>query len=96
LLLNDLAAHRESYYNANVLHRDISAGNILIYEGGGLLIDWDMSKDLDLKSDEKSILRTVGYIFVPYTPVLTTVSILSGHLGFPISSSFAVARGKSG
>ena len=58
----DLAAHRESYYNGHVLHRDISAGNIVIYNGGGLLIDWDMSKDLDLTSDDKTISRIVGYI----------------------------------
>jgi thiamine kinase-like enzyme len=41
LPLRDLAAHRESYYD--VFHRDISAGNIIIYDGGGLLIDWDRS-----------------------------------------------------
>jgi RIO-like serine/threonine protein kinase len=64
LLLRDLAAHRESYYNGRVLHRDISAGNIVIYNGGGLLIDWDMSKDLDLNSDDKNITRTVSYIFL--------------------------------
>jgi serine/threonine protein kinase len=57
----DLPAHRESYYNGHVLHRDISAGNIVIYNNGGLLIDWDMSKDLDLISDDKTISRTVGY-----------------------------------
>ena len=30
---------------ANILHRDISAGNIMITEEGrGLLVDWDLSK----------------------------------------------------
>ena len=57
------AAHRESYYNGKVLHHDISAGNIIIYNGGGLLIDWDMSKDLELISDDKNILRTVWLRF---------------------------------
>ena len=60
-LLKYFAAHRESYYKGHVLHRDISAGNIVIYNNGGLLVDWDMCKDLDLKSDEKNIFRTVGY-----------------------------------
>ena len=32
---------------ANILHRDISAGNIMITEEGrGLLVDWDLSKSL--------------------------------------------------
>ncbi|KAF9262103.1 hypothetical protein L218DRAFT_868567, partial [Marasmius fiardii PR-910] len=33
-----------AYEVAHVLHCDISAGNILIYKGGGLLIDWEFSK----------------------------------------------------
>ncbi|KIL55725.1 hypothetical protein M378DRAFT_17686 [Amanita muscaria Koide BX008] len=38
-----MQAHQHAYFNAHVLHRDISAGNILItYEGKGLLIDWDL------------------------------------------------------
>jgi hypothetical protein len=39
LPLRDLAAHRESYYEGRVLHRDISA---LTYDGGGLLVDWEI------------------------------------------------------
>jgi Fungal protein kinase len=32
---------------AGVLHCDISAGNILIVDGRGILIDWDLSKWLN-------------------------------------------------
>ncbi|KAG7098098.1 hypothetical protein E1B28_000072 [Marasmius oreades] len=39
-----LKAHQGAYERANVLHRDISVGNILIYDQGGLLIDWEFSK----------------------------------------------------
>jgi len=35
-------AHDGAYYNASILHRDISVGNIMISEGGGFLIDWNM------------------------------------------------------
>ena len=38
-------AHDAAYYNASILHRDISMRNIMISEGrggGGFLIDWDM------------------------------------------------------
>ncbi|GJJ09173.1 hypothetical protein Clacol_003395 [Clathrus columnatus] len=37
-------AHRAAYFDAGILHRDISPGNIMIYNNGGLLIDWDLSK----------------------------------------------------
>ena len=36
-------AHLDAY-NIGILHRDISAGNIIIENGQGWLIDWDMSK----------------------------------------------------
>ncbi|KAJ7577490.1 hypothetical protein C8J56DRAFT_1061149 [Mycena floridula] len=39
-------AHRDAYVKGNILHGDISEGNILIYRGRGLLIDWEMAKDL--------------------------------------------------
>jgi RIO-like serine/threonine protein kinase len=41
-------AHQDAY-NAKILHRDFSPGNIII--GGdrrGLLIDWDLSKPLSI------------------------------------------------
>ncbi|GJJ09168.1 hypothetical protein Clacol_003390 [Clathrus columnatus] len=40
-----IKAHRAAYFDAGILHRDISSGNIMIYNNGGLLIDWDMSKN---------------------------------------------------
>jgi len=40
-----LIAHRDAYIKTRILHRDVSAGNILITEkGSGILIDWDLSK----------------------------------------------------
>ena len=41
------SAHEDAYFNANILHQDISAKNIVaVGDGHGLLIDWDMCKDL--------------------------------------------------
>ena len=36
-------AHNAAYYDVKILHRNISAENIMILEEeGGFLIDWDM------------------------------------------------------
>ncbi|KAF8514453.1 hypothetical protein BU17DRAFT_94564 [Hysterangium stoloniferum] len=44
-----VAAHRHAFYDAGILHRDISAGNISITSlGRGLLIDWDVSKSTNV------------------------------------------------
>ncbi|GJJ09164.1 hypothetical protein Clacol_003386 [Clathrus columnatus] len=49
-----IKAHRAAYFNAGILHRDISSGNIMIYNNGGLLIDWDLSKSTEDKSARES------------------------------------------
>jgi RIO-like serine/threonine protein kinase len=33
-------------YKAGFLHRDFSPGNVIMTNGKGLLIDWDLSKPL--------------------------------------------------
>lgn len=37
-------AHQDVYQNAKILHRDLSVGNIIIYQGKGFLINWDLAK----------------------------------------------------
>ena len=59
-------AHQHAYFDAGILHSDISIGNTLITdEGKGLLIDWDLC--LNLNNDRASARwpdRTVSvYIF---------------------------------
>ena len=59
-------AHQHAYFDAGILHRNISVGNILITdEGKGLLINWDLC--LNLNNDRASARRpdrTVSaYIF---------------------------------
>ena len=54
------SAHKEAY-EAGILHRDISVGNIMITpEGRGLLIDWDMCKFIDDLPHIRQSERTVG------------------------------------
>jgi hypothetical protein len=49
-----LTAHTDAYNTTRILHRDVSAGNILITEKGtGILIDWDLSKKVKEDADAK-------------------------------------------
>lgn len=63
-----LLAHRDAY-NAGILHRDISGGNILLYQfpdgtWGGILNDWELSKKIDHDSPEgRQLNRAVCIIF---------------------------------
>ena len=55
-------AHTDAYDKTQILHRDVSAGNILITERGtGILIDWDLSKKVkeDLDARPRRHSRTV-------------------------------------
>jgi hypothetical protein len=54
-------AHQDAY-KANILHRDISPGNIIIDSfGKGWLIDWDLSKPLTLSVETpRRATRTVS------------------------------------
>ncbi|KAF8514450.1 hypothetical protein BU17DRAFT_94560 [Hysterangium stoloniferum] len=56
-----VAAHRHAFYDAKILHRDISAGNILITSSGrGLLIDWDLSKSTDAEASVPALAERTG------------------------------------
>ncbi|KAG2352802.1 hypothetical protein BDR07DRAFT_1210134, partial [Suillus spraguei] len=58
-----LIAHKDAYHNARVLHRDLSAGNVVIYRGKGILIDWDLSKLIDVVG-ARQITRTGTWQFM--------------------------------
>jgi len=59
-----LVAHTEAYNNAGILHRDVSVGNIIISDRGGLLIDWDLSREVDrLLQVPRQPFRTVSLTF---------------------------------
>ena len=54
LKLTTSVAHTAAYNKTRILHRDVSAGNILITDkGGGILIDWDLSKKVKEHADPK-------------------------------------------
>ncbi|KAH7906620.1 hypothetical protein BJ138DRAFT_1093898 [Hygrophoropsis aurantiaca] len=57
-------AHSDAFVLCRILHRDVSAGNILIgRDGGGLLNDWDMSKDIDSR-DARQHDRTGTWLYM--------------------------------
>ncbi|KAF8222203.1 hypothetical protein L208DRAFT_1082801, partial [Tricholoma matsutake] len=57
--------HTEAVDNARILHRDISIGNVIISDRGGLLIDWDLSKDVDdLANISRQPYRTGTWQFI--------------------------------
>ncbi|KAI0273344.1 hypothetical protein BC834DRAFT_1037998 [Gloeopeniophorella convolvens] len=62
-----IIAHDEAYQRTRILHRDISAGNILITRSGrGILIDWDLSKKVttDDKGKPRRVSRTGTWQFI--------------------------------
>jgi serine/threonine protein kinase len=63
-LLSFPLAHTEAFEKAKILHRDISVGNVIISDRGGLLIDWDLAKDVeDLEKISRQPFRTVRLAF---------------------------------
>jgi len=56
-------AHQGAY-KVGFLHRDLSPGNIVIYEGCGYLIDWDMVKPIRVVTPRR-MTRTVCVLCSP-------------------------------
>lgn len=56
LLTCNPLAHQDAYEQAQVLHRDISARNVMInpLNDKALLIDWDLAKYMDVDQGIKS------------------------------------------
>ncbi|KAH9038577.1 hypothetical protein EDB85DRAFT_2287515 [Lactarius pseudohatsudake] len=64
-----ITAHTGAYERVGILHRDVSAGNILIAENGsGILIDWDLLKkvvkDGSRTQRQYSLARTGTWQFI--------------------------------
>ena len=57
-------AHDAAYYDAKILHHDISTGNIMISEGeggGGFLIDWNIYVHIEEGAEPSGrVERTMG------------------------------------
>ena len=81
-------AHNVAYYDAEILHRDISMGNIMISEGGqGFLIDWDMCVHVGLGAKSSGrVERTVGSCSCSKIDLLL-ISVFAGNMAIHVSSS---------
>ncbi|KAF4579739.1 Fungal-type protein kinase domain-containing protein [Pleurotus pulmonarius] len=57
--------HRQAYERCNILHQDISGGNILIVDNNGLLSDWDLAEDVsEIKGGAQDRERTGTWTFM--------------------------------
>ena len=84
----DLIIAHQAAYNAGVLHRDISLGNIMIVDDdeetikGGMLIDWDLCKVIDPSGESGSVhhyTRTVSKFMTPVYCMLPLTFPARGH-----------------
>ncbi|EPQ55650.1 hypothetical protein GLOTRDRAFT_75784 [Gloeophyllum trabeum ATCC 11539] len=57
-ILDALIAHKEACEKADILHRDLSPGNIImISNDSAILIDWDLSRSLQSLEEENARVR---------------------------------------
>jgi len=64
-----------------MLHRDVSVGNIVISDRGGVLIDRDLSKGIEyLEKISQQPFRTGAWQF-PCGPAVASQGISSAHSG---------------
>jgi len=77
LLLPDCIAHTDVFLICGILHRDISAGNILLsLEGTGILNDWDMARKVkDIQAGPRQPGRTVSAV-ANYCTITTDRSVI--------------------
>jgi len=83
-------AHADAYNKGRILHRDISARNILISDSGtGILIDWDLSKKVKDNPDERprQYSRTVSIHRVACHTPRYWLNVCPGDMGILVSST---------
>jgi hypothetical protein len=77
-------AHKDAYEKCNILHRDISAKNVMMTDAGrGILNDWDLAKrcsdDVGIRQHERTVSSTLPcYKFT--TDIVPYVGYLAIHL----------------
>ena len=75
-------AHRKAW-EIGVLHRDVSFGNIVIVNGRGCLIDWELAR-VNQHPDPRARQRTVG---TSYFFGLVRPHSCAGHVAVSVDSS---------
>jgi hypothetical protein len=88
------AAHKDAYEVAKILHRDLSVGNIVIFRGKGILIDWDLAKVLTIQGP-RQVTRTVCSFYAQthctdFAVAKGTWQFMSAHLVKNIKAIHAV------
>ena len=91
ILFTDMGreAHSHAFNSAKILHRDVSAGNIILTdEGRGLLIDWEMAKKVNEVGSRRPD-RTVSYL-AQYSPLVFSFWI--GNMAIHVCGSPSAPR----
>ena len=76
-------------HDTEILHYDISMGNIMILEGGGggFLIDWDICVHIEEGAEPSGrVERTVGICLCSKIALLL-ISVFAGNMAIHVSSS---------
>lgn len=87
VIADAMEAHGAAYFDANILHRDINVGNIMIREeeGGktsGCLIDWDLCVRVDAMGKvRRQLERTGTWQLMPFHQAPSGSQSTPGHRG---------------
>ena len=87
MLMFCFLAHDGAYYDTSILHHNISMGNIMILEGGGFLIDWDMCVHIEEGAELSGRMERTVEICLCSKIALLLIYFFVGNMAIYVSIS---------